>query len=415
MPSKLVSSRSAPRGVVHAVLLLITVAAHVASGCGNGSMQHDSTGGAGSGAPPPASGAGSSSDAGHTSAAGSGPAAGDSHAGTSGRAISNAGASQSGAGAGASGTSGVSGGGATSGAAADSGASGAGSSGNGSTAPALVLPIERDGKYVFEFGDTLFEIDPMIGGRIVKCQVEGHNLVTGPEIDPLNYGATFWPSPQQRWDWPPVPEIDSQPYTATISNTTVTLQSTVGQRAKVAVTKRFTPHPNEHLLEVEYELANRDTVAVSWAAWEVTRVAAGGLSFFPSGTTTVTSQLPVVTMSGTTWYQHDPSKVGMGQKFSGDGKEGWLAHVAGDAILVKTFEDVAPAMQAPAPEAEIALYAAAGYVELEPQGPYTEIMPNQSVHWTVRWHVQKLQAGANTSLGSQSLVDYARSIAAASR
>jgi hypothetical protein len=120
-------------------------------------------------------------------------------------------------------------------------------------------------------------------------------------------------------------------------------------------------------------------------------------------------------MGGTTWYQHDPSKVGMGQKFSGDGKEGWLAHVAGDAILVKTFEDVAPAMQAPAPEAEIALYAAAGYVELEPQGRYTELMPNQSMRWTVRWHVQKLQAGVTVSVGSQSLVDYARSIAGANR
>jgi hypothetical protein len=129
----------------------------------------------------------------------------------------------------------------------------------------------------------------------------------------------------------------------------------------------------------------------------------------------VTSQLPVVMMGGTTWYQHEPSKVGMGQKFSGDGTEGWLAHVAGDAILVKTFEDIAPAMQAPAPEAEIALYAAAGYVELEPQGRYGELMPNQSVRWTVRWHVRKLQAGLTVSVGSQPLVDYARSIAGTTR
>jgi hypothetical protein len=313
--------------------------------------------------------------------------------------------------AGVSGSSGASGSPAN--AAAGSGAGVAGAS--GSAAPALVQPIERAGKYVFEFGDVLFEIDPMIGGRIVKCQLEGHNLLTGPEIDPLNYGATFWPSPQQRWDWPPVPELDNQPYTATLSNETVTLQSTVGQRAKVSVTKRFTPRPTESLLEVEYELMNRDTVPASWAPWEVTRVAARGLSFFPSGATTVTSQLPVVMMGDTTWYQHDPSKVGMGQKFSGDGKEGWLAHVAGDAILVKTFEDIAPAMQAPAPEAEIALYAAAGYVELEPQGRYTELMPNQSVRWTVRWHVRKLQAGLTVSVGSQPLVDYARSIAGTTR
>jgi hypothetical protein len=313
--------------------------------------------------------------------------------------------------AGVSGSSGASGSSAS--AAAGSGAGVAGAS--GSAAPALVQPIERAGKYVFEFGAVLFEIDPMIGGRIVKCQIEGHNLLTGPEIDPLNYGATFWPSPQQRWDWPPVPELDNQPYTATLSNETVTLQSTVGQRAKVSVTKRFTPRLNESLLEVEYELMNRDTVPASWAPWEVTRVAARGLSFFPSGATIVTSQLPVVMMGGTTWYQHDPSKVGMGQKFSGDGKEGWLAHVAGDAILVKTFEDIAPAMQAPAPEAEIALYAAAGYVELEPQGAYTELMPNQSVRWTVRWHVRTLPAGLSVSVGSQPLVDYARSIAGTTR
>ncbi|HET8939625.1 MAG TPA: hypothetical protein VFN67_39575, partial [Polyangiales bacterium] len=112
----------------------------------------------------------------------------------------------------------------------------------------------------------------------------------------------------------------------------------------------------------------------------------------------------------------DPAKIsGDGQKFTADGSEGWLAHVSGRTLLVKVFTDVPPDAQAPAPEAEIALYAARGYVEIEPQGPYTELQPGESSSWSVRWLITELPAQVPTELGSQALVDFVRTFIAQPR
>jgi hypothetical protein len=277
----------------------------------------------------------------------------------------------------------------------------------------LVQPVERQGKYVLEFGELLFEIDPQLGGRITKCQIAGQNLLTGPEVDSVNFGSTFWPSPQQRWNWPPVPEIDSQPYTGSVSGDSVMLVSGVGQRAKVKVSKQFSARPSEGALDIEYTLSNEDSAAVSWAPWEITRVAAGGITFFPTGMQSVNTQLALSVQGATSWFRHDPSMIAMGgQKFSGDGSKGWLGHVAGDKLLLKRWADVPPAMQAPSPEAEVEIYAAPGYVEIEPQGPYTQLMPGQSVSWKMRWYVRRLPGGLMPAVGSAELVQFAESLAA---
>ncbi len=342
-------------------------------------------GATGSDASPAGAGAGAPGRAGAAAGGGGALAA---PAGQGGAGANAAGASAGGAGAGGESVAGRSGSSAAAGAAA-------------------VVPVAREGKYVLEVSDITMEIDPQVGGRITKCQVAGQNLLTGPEIDATNYGSTFWPSPQQRWNWPPVPELDNQPYTASVVGETLVLTSRVGERVKVEVAKKFTARPNERAIDVEYVLTNRDPAAMAWAPWEITRVAPNGLTFFPTGMRTVNTQLQVVTMGRVSWYDHDPSAIAMGgQKFTGDGSGGWLAHVAGDKLLLKTFEDVAPDRQAPAPEAEIEIYAASGYVEIEPQGPYTQLMPGQSVSWTVRWLPRQLPAGMMPAAGSAELVSF---------
>ena len=132
-----------------------------------------------------------------------------------------------------------------------------------------------------------------------------------------------------------------------------------------------------------------------------------------SGERKVGTALPVVDQGGVTWFQHDPTKIsGDGQKFSADGAEGWLAHLVDRTLLVKQFADVPSDAQAPAPEAEIALYAARGYVEIEPQGPYTQLAPGMSLTWTVRWIVAELPGQLAAELGSEGLVDFVRSLIA---
>jgi len=53
-------------------------------------------------------------------------------------------------------------------------------------------------------------------GRITSFLVDGRNFLTDDKVDSLNWGSTFWPSPQSDWDWPPPAAIDNEPYTVTL-------------------------------------------------------------------------------------------------------------------------------------------------------------------------------------------------------
>jgi len=290
-------------------------------------------------------------------------------------------------------------------------ASGASAAGAGMASD--VTPQLRSSKYVLEFADVLVEVDPAQGARISRCELAGQSLLTGPDVDSINWGSTFWPSPQERWTWPPVPELDSQAYSGGIEGKAIVLHSAVGQRAKLSVSKRFSAFSASRLLEITYTLKNEDTVMASWSPWEISRVPPRGLTFFPTGERSVNTQLQLMTNGGVSWFQHDPAALNMGsQKFTGDGTEGWLAHVAGDKLLLKTFDDVPIAQQAPSPEGEIEIYAAATYVEVEPQGPFTQLAPGQSLEWSVRWYLRQLPSDVTVGVGSASLLAFVRDITA---
>lgn len=313
------------------------------------------------------------------------------------------------AGSGVTSTAGEGAGGTTAGAGGTAGAGAAGS------AAQATLEIRGD-IYSYVWGRRRLTLDLAHGARITHFGLDDRNLLTGPDVDMVNFGSTFWPSPQDRWGWPPVPELDSDPYEVDVTADKMRFASKPGTRAKVGVSKQIRADKSEDCVDVTYELVNSDSAAAKWAAWEITRVAAGGLSFFPTGQRKVGTQLPVVDQGGVSWFQHDPAKIsGDGQKFSADGAEGWLAHVSGRTLLVKVFSDVMPDAQAPAPEAEIELYAARGYVEIEPQGPYTELKPGESSSWSVRWLITELPAQVPTELGSQALVEFVRSFIAQPR
>lgn len=238
-------------------------------------------------------------------------------------------------------------------------------------------------------------------------------MLSGPEVDALSWGSTFWPSPQRSWTWPPVPELDSEPYSVSAEGGGVAFTSQAGERARVSVKKRVLPTALPGTVDVEYTLVNHDSEPATWAPWEITRVLPEGLTFFPSGETHVDTALPVEQRDGISWYQHVPARItGAGQRFSGDGHGGWLAHAAGRTLLLKQWSDVPVAEQAPAPEAEIALYAAPGYVELEAQGVYTRLLPEQSIVWTVRWSSHEIPDGVSVEVGSAALLELAQRMAA---
>ena len=263
-------------------------------------------------------------------------------------------------------------------------------------------------KYSLTLGSTYFEVDALLGGRVTSFKVGGKELLADAATTGLDdyWGSTFWPSPQSLFNLPPtddsISNIDRNPYTATLEGTVLTLTSALNIAApKLVVSKQFSPDLVKEAVDITYTMTNGGTTALTVAPWEVTRVAGGGLTFYPEGSPPVlhdnTLVMPPTTMAGgARWFKHDTA-ITAATKFFADGKEGWIAHVtgpAGDLLLIKTFPDIQPS-DSPAGESEVEIYAVPTYVEVEQQGAQLLLAPGESsTPWTVRWYARKLAAPA---------------------
>jgi hypothetical protein len=271
------------------------------------------------------------------------------------------------------------------------------------------------GKYLLTLGSTYLEIDPANGARLTALRV-GSSTATNLLADSAvteqddNWGSTFWPSPQS-WPWPPtdlgsIASINSLPYTATLAADTLTLTSSLNAAAPMlSVIKKFSPDLAKEAIVIDYTMTNGGSDPVTCAPWEVTRVAPGGITFYPAASPPYAQATPLLAttdVAGATWYQHDPTDMTL-YKLFGDGKDGWLAHAAGDLLLIKSFADL-PADAAAKNEAEIEIYASPKYVEVEQQGAVATLAAGESLHWTVRWYARKLSAPA--VVGSADLVAF---------
>jgi hypothetical protein len=279
-----------------------------------------------------------------------------------------------------------------------------------------VVPVANGGLYSFQFGDTRFAVDAKLGGRIVTFALSGRNILTGPAVDPANFGSTFWPSPQSDWGWPPPTEIDGAPYAASLDGAVLSLSGATAAGLGMAVEKKFSADSQAGVVTVVYTLANRGSKARQVAPWEITRVAAGGLTFFPMGEggprKGPQDLLNPTLVNGVAWFPYNAAAITADQKLFADGREGWIAHVDGDLLLVKSFADTLPPQAAPG-EAEIEIYANAShtYVEVENQGAYVNLAPGAAAAWTVRWMLRKLDlASTPARAGSAALLDLVRSL-----
>jgi hypothetical protein len=278
----------------------------------------------------------------------------------------------------------------------------------------LVTPVARAGTYVLEFSDLYFEVSPA-GGKIVSFRRRsGSNVLTTSAVNNVNFGATLWTSPQSAWNWwPPVPELDSDLYTASVSGAVITMTSNVAvsRGPRVSVVKTFTANLCAHAIDIDYAVKNEGASSVSLAPWEVARALPGGLTFFPKGSTPATGTLKVGPLpdggayqiddvGGYYWFDHALRPLA-GQKLFADGALGWLAWTNGSDLFVKKWADVPPASQAPG-EAEVELYDGTGYVELETQGPYGIYAPGETKHWSMRWYVQAISG--HRAVGDSTLI-----------
>jgi hypothetical protein len=278
-----------------------------------------------------------------------------------------------------------------------------------------VTPRLQDGRHVLAWDDVSFEVDAQTGGRVTALRLAGRNLLTGPEIDPGNFGSTFWTSPQSTWGWPPVPEVDHAEYRASIEGSAIVMRSARSPHLGVEIEKQFAADRARGAVTFEYRIHNLAAAPIQTAPWQITRLGPGGLTFYPSGDGSFPpSNLGVQDALGATWYDYDKGAITEHQKHFADGREGWLAHVDRDALLVKTFAAVPRAAHAPG-EAQIEIYASPAhtYVEVEAQGAYETVAPGEALSWRVVWLARRLPPQLPVGVGSEALLAHVRALVAA--
>ncbi len=284
-----------------------------------------------------------------------------------------------------------------------------------------VVPMVAGSTYSFTVGDITFAGDGP-SGYVTGLTFGGTNLLTSSALNDIAYGSSFWTSPQT-WDWPPA--IDDATYThmvdaATNSVVFVSADVPIGDNT-ISVEKRFWGDSERNAVVTEYTVNNTGAGALSFAPWQITRVANDGLVFYPQGDNMPAGQTgpysppPISTVTvadGMVWY--DFTGTDAEGKSVSDGAEGWLAYVANGVLFLKSFPDNPAASQAPG-EGEVEVYVAPDetYIELEPQGALSDVAAGAaSDPWRVTWYVRAVPAEIDVSVGSAALVDWVRTVAA---
>jgi hypothetical protein len=304
----------------------------------------------------------------------------------------------------------------------------AGACGGDGDAPISYTPVSAtsDGDlHTLKLGDLKMVVDASTGARITEFSLRGTNALVTQDESLYYYGATYWPSPQSSWCapggvgdcWPPLEAIDNKPYTGSTDaanllhlTSAATSIPTVADSA-IVVGKHFRPVPESGAIEISYTLTNTSpTASLSLAPWQVSRVAAGGITFFGPGSGPVTyaansdPAFMVTEGAGALWYESAP--VHHDSKLFADGT-GWLAQATPQRLLLlQSFPDIQPADAAPG-EAEIEVFTNTSYVEIEAQGALTTLAPGDTLAWTVRWKLRRLPGGTTVAAGNAELAAFA--------
>lgn len=291
-------------------------------------------------------------------------------------------------------------------------------------------PIVRQDSCVLEFGEVFLAVNPKVGGRVTSARLAGRECLLDSRLHPANYGSTFWTSPQSEWGWPPVQEIDSAEFALEHDARSFTLRGPAvvscdaPNVAGIVLSKRYSADFEQRAIVIDYTLSNPTGSSKRLAPWEITRVPAGGLTFYASDAAPVTpSPVPEGAMpkqfmrttrgAGCVWFQHDVDTPEHA-KLNGEGK-GWLAHLTSERVLLIKSFPAAPVTACAPYEADVEIYAsgpaglAGSYVEVENQGAYALIPPRGSLTWSVRWYLRALPASISASPGNPELVSFVTS------
>jgi hypothetical protein len=264
-------------------------------------------------------------------------------------------------------------------------------------------------------GSTEVTFLPSEGGRLASLRYEGVDLVLPPGRVPGFHGDTFWPSPQARFDWPPPPTIDGEPYEiVTETATSLTMRSAPDQDFGLQVDKRF--DLCEDGLAIEFTVTNIWPNAQDVAPWQVTRAPRSGVVVWATGEPFHDAdRLQKQAEDPGSWFVHrDSTAVFAGLAIGADHSSvpvaavpvtsklftdarGWLAHVHHSTVFLRTFPDLTVEQAAPRQgEVELFVDPERDYIELENQGAYVTLAPGGSLTYPVEWRFRRLDPDVPT-------------------
>lgn len=271
-----------------------------------------------------------------------------------------------------------------------------------------------DSLYTIFSHDLSLTVDSDIGARIVSLKSGDNELLSGSDVHPVFYGSSLWLSPEGKWGGHGI--LDRGEYSIdNYDNEHILVTSQPDTVRGFQFKKEFSSSLSDTSFIITYTITNIAQEAQEVAPWEVTRVPTGGLAFFPKGTTPPLpkSNLTIQENEGMIWYPFDENLEGW-QKLFINGDEGWQAHVQGEFVFIKEFPQIAPSEAAPAEEnVEIYVNPPNTYIELENQGAYVSLAPNESLTYRVKWYVRLLPASLEAEVGNTQLISFVRKVIAA--
>lgn len=255
-------------------------------------------------------------------------------------------------------------------------------------------------------GNLSLKVDPQQGARIVSFAMEGQEVLIQKDSFEV-FGSTFWTSPQSTWGWPPLKAVDELPYQ---KNADGSYESKKVDTLGVTITKLFSPN-SDSSFRIVYTIKNDNDTSIKIAPWEITRVASGGTTIFPTENATYKGikpfgELKITNKDGISLFRYDSNAVNDNKKSFAYASKNWMAQHKGSLLFIKKIENIQAAESAPN-ESEIEIYANPNkkYIEIEHQGAYKSVAAKSSYTWEVHWYLRKIEDKKYTEKEYQKMIE----------
>lgn len=255
-------------------------------------------------------------------------------------------------------------------------------------------------------GNLSLKVDPQFGARITSFALEGQEVLIQKDTFEV-FGSTFWPSPQSAWGWPPIKAVDELPYQKTADGS---YKSQNVDTLGVTITKQFSPN-SDSSFKIVYTIHNDNDTSIKIAPWEITRVASGGTTIFPTENATYKGvkpfgELKITNKDGISLLRYDSSAIDDNKKSFAYANKNWMAQHKGSLLFIKKIENIKASESAPN-ESEIEIYANPNkkYIEIEHQGVYKSVPAKSSYAWEVHWYLRKIENKKYTEKEYQKIIE----------